>query len=190
LGTLEELQAHPAFIEIMLRSTTRSERYRILWCFGENRSHPVVAEPWSAEAEIEALRSEVAISWERRGLALVLDALTPDDLTIISRLLFPDWFHIVRFATLAEIEQVLAKVQLDARAATTERNESGFPVEWEELRRPLTWADVNLDPATFPWWYRRQWEQARPGEASSWWRSKSRGRRPGHHLGRRQTASI
>jgi hypothetical protein len=41
---------------------------------------------------------------------------------------------------------------------------------WEDVLRPLTWADLNLDPATFPWSEHREWEQ-RTGLDSSWWRN-------------------
>ena len=167
--TLEQLQAHPS--EIILRSTTRRERYPLLWrSLNKDRSLAVVAEPWDAEAEIKALRSGVAISWELRGLALVLDTLTIDDLTIIDHLRSASyWRPIVYIATPAEIELVLAKVQLDARAATNERDKSGFPIAWEEVHRPLTWADLKLNPATFPWDLRRELE--RYGDLSRWRRS-------------------
>jgi hypothetical protein len=166
--TLEQLQAHPS--EIILRSTTRRERYPLLWrSLHKNRSHAVVAEPWSAESEIKALRSGVAISWEGRGVALVLDTLSIDDLTIIDHLRVAslNWCPLAYIATPAEIELVLAKVQLDARAATNERDKFGFPVAWEEIHRPLSWADLNLNPATFPWDVRRQLE---PYCNLSWWR--------------------
>jgi hypothetical protein len=189
--SLEQLQAHPAFTEITLRSTTRRNRYRRLWRSSDkNRSHVVVAEPWSAEAEIEALRSEIAMRWERMGLALVLDELTLDDLTIFDRLVPARWFSIVRFAKPDELETVLARVQLDGRAASNERNEAGFPLKWEELHRPLTLADLNLDPETYPWWYRRQREQAYPGRASSWWRSDQNGPKPGRQEQGRKESSA
>jgi hypothetical protein len=108
--TLEQLQAHPS--EIILRSTTRRERYPLLWrSLNKDRSHAVVAEPWSAEAEIKALRSQVAINWEGRGLVLVLDTLSIDDLTIIDHLRVASlyWRPIVYIATPAEIELCLQR---------------------------------------------------------------------------------
>jgi hypothetical protein len=166
---------HPTAREITLRSTTRRERYPLLWeGVHRNRSgHPAIPDPWSIEAEIEALRNDVAINWEPRGLALDLDTLTPDDLTILDHLQ-PKWtmglayWHFVkRIATPSEIEAVLAKVFLVARS--NGRDEYGLPMTsnemtWEDVLRPLTWADLKLDPATFPWAEHREWERLR----SSW----------------------
>jgi hypothetical protein len=48
--------------------------------------HPV-PEPWSVDAEIQALANSVARKWEDNiGLSLVLDKLTPDDLTVMAYL--------------------------------------------------------------------------------------------------------
>src|SRR5262249_30073828 len=83
--SLEEYEA--ARHEIVLRSATRRGRYPLLWLpLGEWRRDPIITEPWSADREIEALRKEVVMNWERRGLALRLDALTPWELGIMDRL--------------------------------------------------------------------------------------------------------
>jgi hypothetical protein len=167
----------PAMRMIMLRSTTRRERYPLLW-EGLHRHHgdPTIPEPWSVEAEIEALRNDVAMMWEWRGLALDLDALTTDDLTILDHLQpkwtsgLAYWFFVKRIATPTEIEAVLAKVLLVARAI--DRDKSGQIIAWEDVGRPLSWGDLKLDPATFPWEEWRKWEDWRKADDSPWRRSR------------------
>jgi hypothetical protein len=167
----------PAMRMIILRSTTRRERYPLLWLgLHRHRSgHPAIPEPWSVEAEIEALRNDVARMWEWRGLALDLDALTTDDLTILDHLLpkwtygLAYWFFVKQIATPTEIEAVLAKVVLVARAI--DRDDSGQIIAWEDVGRPLNWGDLKLDPATFPWEEWRKWEDQRKADKSSWRRS-------------------
>ena len=118
---------------------------------------------------IEALRDDVALMWEHRGLALDLDALTPDDLTVLDALQpkwsmgLAYWSFVKRIATPPEIEAVLAKVLFVSRSI--KRDESGETIAWENLGRPLNWHDLHLDPATFPW---EEWRKA--GKAPSSWR--------------------
>jgi hypothetical protein len=49
----------------------------------------------------------------------------------------------------------IAKVWLYARV--DERDQHGYPATWQDVGRPLTWADLELDPASFP--VRRQADQ-------------------------------
>ena len=79
---------HPKVDEIVLRSTTRREQYPLLWeGVHRRRGHDLTTpEPWSVEAEIEAIRNDIALMWEHEGLALNLDALTTYDLTILDHL--------------------------------------------------------------------------------------------------------
>ena len=89
---LEQDADHHKLNEMVLRSTTRREQYPDLW-FGIHQRRGgdlAIPEPWSAEAEIEAIRNDVALMWEWRGLALNLDALTTHDLTILDHLQ-PKW---------------------------------------------------------------------------------------------------
>ena len=176
--TLRQLHTNAAAHEIIARSSTRRESYPRLWLAWDLRgSSPTVPHPWSAEAEIEALRKTVAMAWKRKGLALDLEALTPDDLTIVNELRanahgeLGSWGRVLYIATPSEIEPILARVTLVARA--TSRYEFGIPAAWEDVGRPLTWPDLELSPATFPWPVRHEWEQ-RTGRDSSWWTSHAR----------------
>lgn len=119
------------------------------------------------------------MNWIRKGLRLRLENLTPDDLTVIQRLRakplgeIGTWERVLYLATPNEIEPLLAQVQLDARTASWRKfndfAESGSAA-WDNVCRPMTWADLDLNPATFPWPVRREWE-ARTGRDSSWWRA-------------------
>jgi hypothetical protein len=146
---------HPAAKEIVQRSATRREHYPRIWLplCGAWRRDPIIAEPWSEAAEIEALRNEVARQWERRGLALVLDALTPAELGIVKRLQDSGYHTLgtwgrVQYLVKSPDEIEIAKVWLYARV--DERDKHGYPATWQDVGRPLTWADLELDPATFP----------------------------------------
>jgi hypothetical protein len=166
--------------EIRLRAITRRDRYPLLW-EGLHRhriDHPAIPKPWSVEAEIEALRKDVAIMWEGTGLALDLAALTPDDLTVLDHLQpkwtggLAYWQFVACIATPTEIEAVLAKVLLVSRAI--DRNKFDIDWEttlWEDVGRPLNWQDLDLDPATFPWdVWRRCEERRKVGGAPTSWR--------------------
>ena len=73
--TLRQLHTHAVVKGIIARSSTRCDRYPLLWLAWDLRgSSPTVPHPWSAEAEIEALRKTVAMAWKRKGLALDLEA--------------------------------------------------------------------------------------------------------------------
>ena len=140
---------HPAASEIVQRSATRREHYPRIWLplCGAWRPDPIIAEPWSAEAEIEGLRNEVARDWERRGLALVLDALTPAELGIVKRLQDSGYHTLgtwgrVQYLVKSPDEIDIAKVWLYARV--DERDQHGYPATWQDVGRPLTWADLEL----------------------------------------------
>jgi hypothetical protein len=174
--TLEQLRSDPAASQIILRSITRRELYPLLWLDSDLCHKDSIADPWSSSAEIETLRAEVAMNWLRKGLRLGLGELTPDDLTIVDRLranpsdAIGTWVQVLYLATPNEIEPLLAHVQLDARSASWRQfNDFAESAAWDNVCRPLTWADLDLNPATFPWPVRREWE-ARTGRNSSWWR--------------------
>jgi hypothetical protein len=146
---------HPAAKEIVQRSITRRERYPNIWLplCGAWRRDPIIREPWSEAAEIEALRNEVARDWERRGLALILDELTPAELGIVKRLQDSGYHTLgtwgrVQYLVKSPDEIEIAKVWLYARV--DERDQHGYPATWQDVGRPLTWADLELDPASFP----------------------------------------
>jgi len=109
--------------------------------------------------------------WEWRGLALNLDALTTHDLTILDHLQpkwslgLAYWNCVKTIATPTEIEAVLAKVLLVARAI--ERDKSGKIISWENIGRPLNWTDLKLDPDTFPWQEWRRLQDARKNRDST-----------------------
>jgi hypothetical protein len=170
---LEQDADHHKLNEMVLRSTTRREQYPNLW-FGIHQRRGgdlAIPEPWSAEAEIEAIRNDVALMWEWRGLALNLDALTTHDLTILDYLQpkwslgLAYWNRVKTIATPTEIEAVLAKVLLVARAI--ERDKSGKIISWENIGRPLNWTDLKLDPDTFPWQEWRRLQDARKNRDST-----------------------
>ena len=110
-------------------------------------------------------------------MALDLDALTPNDLTVLDALQpkwsvgLAYWFFVKRIATPSEIEAVLAKVSFVARAI--DRDKSGQIIAWEDVGRPLNWDDLKLDPATFPWEEWRKWEAWRKADDSPLRRSQS-----------------
>jgi hypothetical protein len=170
---LEQMRAHPAGGQLMVRSDTRRGAYAMLWRRSKMRDQHR-NDLWSAETEIELLRNEVAADWERKGLRLVLGHLTPDDLTIMSSLQDTgfgtkgSWTNVVYLAKPSEIEPLLDRAQLVACATAFDK--CCFPVAWKDVGRPLIWADFGLVPETYPWHVRREWEQ-RTGRDSTWWRS-------------------
>ena len=177
----EDHPDHPAIREIMLRSSTRRERYPLLWEGVHRRrsGHAAIPKLWSVEAEIEALRNDVAMMWEGRGLVLDLDALTTADLTILDHLLpkgiwgLAYWNYVQRIATPTEIEAVLAKVIFVARAIDRDNADFNWKTTaWEDVGRPLNWDDLKLDPATFPWDEWRKREDWRKADDSPWRRSR------------------
>jgi hypothetical protein len=142
--------------EIKQRSAIRREQYPVAWwAWPVGRSHPVIAEPWTPEREIEALRNEIAINWERCGLSLILDSLTPMELGLVDRLRAPG--AVAMRGTWGRVQHLIAtpddipigKVFFYARAASKEIDAFGNPLTWEDVSRPLTWADLKLDPAAF-----------------------------------------
>jgi len=168
---------HPASREIMLRSSTRREQYPLLWegLHRHRSGHPRIPKLWSVEAEIQALRDDVVLMWERRGLALDLDALTTDDLTILDHLQpkwgagLAYWDFVWRIAKPTEIDAVLAKVLLVARAIDPYNADFNWKTTaWENVGRPLNWHDLRLDPATFPWDKWRKQEGGRKAEDTPW----------------------
>jgi hypothetical protein len=151
---LPEREDHPSIGEIQLRSATRREQYPLAWLpFGLWRSDPVVAEPWTPEREIEALRTEIAIKWERCGLSLILDSLTPIELGLVDRLRAPGaramgtWGR-VQYLVATPDDIPIGKVWFYACAGT--KDDFGNPLTWKDVGGPLTWADLKLDPAAFP----------------------------------------
>ena len=162
--TLQQFEAHPLAGEIVMRSATRRQRYPFLWQIQMWwRDNIAVPRPWSAELEIEVFRSEIALNWEKRGFALGLDGLSPDELRLsehfrplphldawITRKLPATWSCIRHFATLPRIQQAVAKIWFDSRATNLHECAQMEELRWEPVERPLTLADLKLDPATFP----------------------------------------
>jgi hypothetical protein len=129
------------------RSATRRERYPILYRAIGKYGNQLIPEPWSEEREIEAFRDQVARNWEQRGLALVLDTLTPTELGIIDRLRGRYSRDLASFDRVSDLvtspdEIAIEKVWFYARV---ERGTG----RWVDMGRPLTWADLKLDPANF-----------------------------------------
>jgi hypothetical protein len=158
--TIQQLQAHPVASEIMLRSATRRERYPDLWQIQMSWRHDIVVpRPWSAEREIEVFRTDIALNWEKRGLALGLGGLTPEELPVLehlrpqlqmdawrSRNLPATWSYVQRIAALPEIERAAAKIWFDSRATNLLECHQMEDIRWEPVERPLTLADLKLDP--------------------------------------------
>ena len=161
--TIQQLQALPVVSDMIRRSATRREQYPCLWQIQMSWGYDIeIPKPWSAQRDIEVFRTEIATNWEKRGLALVMDALAIKELLIIEHLrpytrhawehrnCPSSWSRVRGVAALPEIERAVAKVWLDSRATNLPECRKMEEIRWERIDRPLTLADLKLDPATFP----------------------------------------